>query len=286
MTAQDPNDSRIFSHIPSEAVRQRLKERLRSLPVQDAVRQSLSKELGTLLNRDTLNTTLRNLVTGRASLDQSLLELTTKASQIVDTVLRDEQKRVIDETRANLQIQTALLQHQGETPTRPAPRPRGTYVIRGQVLNSQTQQPIAGAVVQAIDRDVRKDDFLGVSVTDKEGRYEIAFRAKDFREGGENQPEVVLQVGSDRQTILYTTEERIEVRPKQPANVTIALPEDKAEAAARLIDDQQLGGDRLQKLNQTMAYTQLQHLQVQAIGNALKEQLNATIQNLQPPSPS
>jgi hypothetical protein len=110
MPDQDPANPQPFMSFPSEAVRQRLDARLKSLPIQDAIRQSLSKELGKVLNAETLNTTFRDLVTGRTSLDQSLQQLATTASQVLDTVMQAEQQRSSQETRINQELQAALQQ--------------------------------------------------------------------------------------------------------------------------------------------------------------------------------
>jgi hypothetical protein len=119
MTDQDPANPQPFRSFPSEAVRQRLDERLRSLPIQDAIRQSLSKELGTLLNAETLNATFRDLVTGRTSLDQSLQQLATRASQVLNTVMEAEQQRSDEEDRISQQFQETLQQDQNIDPADP-----------------------------------------------------------------------------------------------------------------------------------------------------------------------
>jgi hypothetical protein len=263
MPDQDPANPQPFMRFPSEAVRQRLDARLKSLPIQDAIRQSLGKELGKVLNAETLNTTFRDLVTGRTSLDQSLQQLATTASQVLDTVMQAEQQRSSQETRINQELQAALQQDK-------VSRDRKNYVVQGKVMNERTQEPLARLLVQATDQD----DFLGLAITDQEGRFEIDFDPKDFQEGSENPLKVMLQVGVDLQTPLYKIDSPLVVRPNEPTSTSIILPADQSEIAQHLIaQNQQSFGDQLQTATRSIANTQYQHIQAQAIGNALKTEL-------------
>lgn len=265
MAKQDPVHPQPFSNFPCEAVRQRLDQRLRSRPVQNAIRQSLSQELGTLLNAKTLNATVQDLVTGRTNLDQSLQQLATTASRALDRVMKVEQQQFDQESRINQEYLAALQQNKTSHDR------KKNYVVLGQVLNEHTQEPLAGLLVQATDRDMRKDDFLGLAITDQEGRFEIRFGTKDFEESGENLPEVMLEVGIDRQTMLFKTDIPLIVRPQESTTITLVLPTEQAETAQRLIAQaQQSPLDRVQTVNRAIAFTQYQHLQAQAIGNALK----------------
>ncbi|MGB8700534.1 MAG: hypothetical protein WCD18_14050 [Thermosynechococcaceae cyanobacterium] len=267
MADQDPANPQPFLNFPSDAVRQRLDERLRSLPIQDAIRQSFSKELGTLLNAETLNATFRDLVTGRTSLDQSLQQLANTASQVLNTVMEAEQQRSDEENLINQKILEALQQDRSS-------RDRKNYVLRGQVLNELTQEPITGLMVQATNRQVRKDKFLGLDITDREGRFEIDFGTQDVQEGSEQLYKVILHVGVDLQTALYTTDKALVVHPKQPKSTTILLPAELAAELLQLVaEDRSNFVNRLQAVNTTIARTHYQHLQMQSIGNALKTEL-------------
>jgi hypothetical protein len=227
--------------------------------------QSLSHELGAVLNAKTLNATFQDLVTGRKTLDQSLQQLATTANQVLDKVIRSEQQQFDQESRINEEYLAALQQNK-------TPRDRkNNYILRGQVLREDTQEPLIGLLVKATDRDVRYDDFLGLAITDQDGRFEIDFGNKDFKESGENLPEVILEVGIDRQTTLYKTDTPLAIRPQEPATMTLVLPTEQADIAQHSVAQaQQSAVDRVQTVNRAIAFTQYQHLQAQAIGKALK----------------
>ena len=55
------------------------------------------------------------------------------------------------------------------------------WVICGIVLNCETQQPLPGIEVIAMDDDVISDDELGKATTNSGGRFCIFYRSKDFK---------------------------------------------------------------------------------------------------------
>ena len=55
------------------------------------------------------------------------------------------------------------------------------WVICGLVLNCETQQPLPGIDVTAMDDDIISDDELGTATTDGGGRFCIFYRSKDFK---------------------------------------------------------------------------------------------------------
>ena len=55
------------------------------------------------------------------------------------------------------------------------------WVICGVVLNCETEEPLAGIDVTAMDDDWITDDELGIATTDASGRFCIYYRSKDFK---------------------------------------------------------------------------------------------------------
>jgi hypothetical protein len=55
------------------------------------------------------------------------------------------------------------------------------WVICGTLLNCETQQPLSGIEVTAMDDDVISDDKLGTATTDSLGHFCIYYRSKDFK---------------------------------------------------------------------------------------------------------
>ena len=62
------------------------------------------------------------------------------------------------------------------------------------VVKDPTGAPLAGLRVQAFDKDVVSDDFLGDTDTNAEGRFEIRFTDADFRDAVEARPDLYLKV--------------------------------------------------------------------------------------------
>ncbi len=64
--------------------------------------------------------------------------------------------------------------------------------VSGVVVERDSKTPIAGLMVNAFDRDVIQDDYLGQSETDGEGRFEIRFTDEAFKDFGEAHPDIYL----------------------------------------------------------------------------------------------
>lgn len=256
-------------------------QRLKLRPVGNVLNQSLGQEMTRLMEGDTLSNALEGLLTGRANLQQSLLALTSRLTDTIESALREEQLNMVKNTRINLQLEAGFLQAQGLSAAGTVPQQRGTFIVQGQVLHEGSGQPLAGVVVQAVDRDVRYDDLLGVAVSDEQGKYSIKFRAKDFREGGEGQPEIVLQVGADRRSLIHVTDQPISVENRKPVSVSILVPAEHADALLQTIAaDSPAMTNRLEAIHLAMAHEQLQHVQLHALGQAFSQGLQNFRENL------
>lgn len=69
-----------------------------------------------------------------------------------------------------------------------------THRVSGVVLEHGSRQPLPGLMVNAFDKDVIQDDYLGQCETDAEGRFEIRFTDADFKDFGEAHPDIYLSV--------------------------------------------------------------------------------------------
>ena len=66
------------------------------------------------------------------------------------------------------------------------------YRIDGVVREQQSGRPVSGLLVRAFDKDVIRDDHLGDTTTDAEGRFTILFNDAAFKDVFEERPDIYL----------------------------------------------------------------------------------------------
>lgn len=96
--------------------------------------------------------------------------------------------------------------------------------IYGTATSQDTGDAMAGLRVLAMDADVLFDDLLGQAVTDEEGRYEIDYDVRDFRDLIERAPDIYLiviagdrVVGDTRDTLVREAQPDREINFQIPA---------------------------------------------------------------------
>jgi hypothetical protein len=73
-------------------------------------------------------------------------------------------------------------------------RDRDVFRVSGTIEEEETGRPLANLVVRAFDRDLIFDDKVGFVTTDDDGRFEIRFERKDFRDITESSPDLYLRI--------------------------------------------------------------------------------------------
>ena len=68
------------------------------------------------------------------------------------------------------------------------------FRIEGVVREQESGRPLPGFTVRAFDQDVLRDDHLGDALTDAEGRFEIRFDDRRFKDAFESRPDIYLCV--------------------------------------------------------------------------------------------
>ena len=230
-------------------------------------------------DRKRVNSALGELMSRESSLEAVLLEVAKSADKAVERSLRDNQERLTAESRREAQYREQLRAGKGGNRVRAS---KGAYLLGGQVLHPETGEPVAGLLVEAVDRDERKQDLLGSAITDEQGRFSIKFPAKDFKESGEREPELVLLVGTDRKSRLHVTTEPLTAKPGERQDVVVTLPPGLASrvdafSAAR----ERLQPARLRRAGETAVRLQLESEVVKAAGESLQQLLQAGITALE-----
>lgn len=101
-----------------------------------------------------------------------------------------------------------------------------SYSIWGKVLEKESGSGVPNITVKAYDKDLRYDDYLGVGVTDKNGRFVIRYNEKDFRDlyVFDRKPDLYLTIFDWLGTKIKTTKDKIRYNAKPREGFYIKLP--------------------------------------------------------------
>ena len=81
------------------------------------------------------------------------------------------------------------------------PTPK-TNLVYGQVTD-KINQPLANLIVQAYDRDMRSEELLGETVTDKNGKYEISWSANQLTGRERKEADIAIKLlTKEKKTLL------------------------------------------------------------------------------------
>lgn len=97
------------------------------------------------------------------------------------------------------------------------------FEIIGKVIDSNTQAGISSLKVEAWDKDVKYDDFVGVGFTGRDGSFDIKFDQTYFREFARDDfPDLYFKVYR-REVLLKSTEDSVIVNAGEREEVLITL---------------------------------------------------------------
>ena len=89
------------------------------------------------------------------------------------------------------------------------------FRIKGEIREKESGLPVKGLRVRAYDKDLLWDDLLGTATTDQEGKFEMDYSSKDFRELLEARPEIYLVVYAPPRTLLLKTRDSVRAGAKE-----------------------------------------------------------------------
>ena len=75
----------------------------------------------------------------------------------------------------------------------PEKEEEGAFLVKGTVLQLD-QLPLAGAIVRAVDKDLRHEQALGQTAADNLGRYEIRYTRDQFRRAEKQSADLIVRV--------------------------------------------------------------------------------------------
>jgi hypothetical protein len=89
----------------------------------------------------------------------------------------------------------------------PKPRPN-EWIVFGTVTDAK-DEAVGGLTVRVFDKDRKLDDLLGETNTDENGTFSIVYHERDFKETGENLPDLYVMVSDSAGKLVYSTRDRI-----------------------------------------------------------------------------
>lgn len=98
------------------------------------------------------------------------------------------------------------------------------FIIKGTVFETSSNNPISGVRVEAWDKDLGTDDYLGSAITGSDGKFTITFDESMFREWFfDRYPDIYFKVYRCGD-LLTSTENSVIYNVKKPTNVKIQVP--------------------------------------------------------------
>jgi len=101
---------------------------------------------------------------------------------------------------------------------------RKPNLVLGRVVD-RLNRPLANLIVQAFDRDMRSEELLGESITDREGKYEITWSHSQLSGRGKKEADIAIKVLTrKKRTLLFASDVdavRFNASPREEINITI-----------------------------------------------------------------
>ena len=116
------------------------------------------------------------------------------------------------------------------------------FTITGIIREKESGLGVGGLMVRAYDKDLLFDDLLSTARTNKDGRFEMHYSEKDFRELFEKKPDIYLVIYAPPCRLLLDTKEsvrwgasehehfEIEIDRATLGNFAPTLPDDQVSA--------------------------------------------------------
>jgi len=131
-----------------------------------------------------------------------------------------------DAAKSVAQLKTQVAQQATRLKNWPKPRPN-EWVVFGTVTDAQGN-PAAGLTVRVFDRDRKYDDLLGDTNTDESGDFSAIYHERDFKETGENLPDLYVMVMDASGKVIYSSRDSVRYEAGRSEYFAIRLEAKKA----------------------------------------------------------
>ena len=100
------------------------------------------------------------------------------------------------------------------------------FLVYGKVERLEDKVGFQGLLVEALDKDYKYDDRLGSAITDSEGKFEIRYDEKDFKDAYlDKQPDIYLRIKSPDGTVIHTTKDKVRYKAGKTEEFVIDIPQ-------------------------------------------------------------
>ena len=119
---------------------------------------------------------------------------------------------------------------QGDIPT----GSHETFRVRGAVSHADGK-PIGGIVVKAYDKDLRSEQLLGETKTDRDGRYEIAYSRDRFKQVEKGSADLIVRAYGPNGVVLVESAVIFNAREAETVDLVVADPRSEYQRLADAI---------------------------------------------------
>jgi hypothetical protein len=130
-----------------------------------------------------------------------------------------------------VQLKTQIADQTTRLKNWPKPRPN-EWLVFGTVTDAKGS-PASGMTVRVFDRDRKYDDLLGDTSTDEFGDFSVIYHERDFKETGENLPDLYVMVTDTNGKLLYSSRDRVRYEAGRSEYFAIQLGAKKPRAARK-----------------------------------------------------
>lgn len=104
------------------------------------------------------------------------------------------------------------------------------FKVFGRALNRETQQGIAGLLVEVLDKDDTVDDRLGSTITNQQGQFELIYARSDFQEQYlERKPDLYLRIKDAHGKVLLSTKDAVRYEAGHTEAFILQIPNDPSQ---------------------------------------------------------
>ncbi|MBL1278765.1 MAG: hypothetical protein COA33_000710 [Fluviicola sp.] len=115
------------------------------------------------------------------------------------------------------------------------------FKISGKVIN-YLKMAVTGITIEAWDKDLMFDDYLGSAITNKKGEFTIEFDDSKFKELFlDNCPDVFFKIYKNKK-LIHSTEKDVIINADQKTKVTICIPQKATTEEGQSMDKRLING--------------------------------------------